>query len=240
MELLAFAATITVACFVQAVAGFGLPMIATAVLVALFGLQETVPLIAIVILELQLFLVFRYRAALELRAVAPIAAAAAVGIPVGVSVLSRIPESIAVTGLGLLLIAYVLYTASALPVPALRHRGWAYLFGLLSGLGAGAYNIAGPPVIIYGDTQRWQPGVFKANLQGCFLLITIVAILTHSLSGNVTAEILRKSLFAAPFVLAGALIGSALDRFLERALFRRIVLGLLLVLGLRLALAWRW
>ena len=115
---------------------------------------------------------------------------------------------------------------------------WAYLFGLLSGLGAGAYNIAGPPMIVYGDTQRWEPLLFRSNLHGCFLVITSVAILTHSLSGNMTAEVLLRSLVALPFVLAGAAAGSYLDRFIDRALFRKLVLGLLLLLGINLMLAW--
>ncbi len=240
MELLSFAAAIVLACFVQAVAGFGLPMIATSVLVALFGIKATVPLMAIIVLELQLLMVVRYRAALDLRTVWRISAAATVGIPIGVLFLSRIPEAVTVTLLGLLLIGYVLYSVFELPVPALRRPGWAYVFGLFSGLGAGAYNIAAPPMIVYGDTQGWDPKLFKGNLQGCFLIITLVAILTHSLHGNVTGEVLERSLVAFPAVLVGALAGFSLDRFIDRSIFRKIVLGLLLILGIGLALTgWR-
>lgn len=238
MELIAFVAIVALACFVQAVAGFGLPMIATSVLVALFGIKTTVPLIAIIVLELQLLMVARYRAALDLRAVGRISAAAAAGIPFGVLFLSRIPEAVTVTFLGLLLIGYVVYSALDLPVPALRRPGWAYLFGLFSGLGAGAYNIAAPPMIVYGDTQGWDPDRFKGNLQGCFLIITVLAIVTHGLYGNVTVEILQRALIAVPAVLAGALAGFALDRLIDGSIFRKIVLGLLLVLGIALALTW--
>ena len=238
MELFTFAATITLACFVQAVAGFGLPMIATSVLVALFGIKTTVPLMAIIVLELQLVMIVRYRRALDLRTVWRISAAAALAIPIGVLFLSRLPEATTVTVLGLLLVFYVLYSSLALPVPALKSRNWAYLFGALSGMGAGAYNIAAPPIILYGDTQRWEPKLFKGNLQGCFLIITVVAILTHSLHGGVTRQVLKSSLVALPFVLSGALAGVLLDRFINRAVFRRIVLALLLILGINLALTW--
>jgi uncharacterized membrane protein YfcA len=238
LDLFTFAATIALACFVQAVAGFGLPMIATSVLVAMFGIKATVPLMAIIVLELQLLMVARYRRALDLRTVWRISAAAALGIPIGVLFLSRIPEVFTVTLLGLLLIGYVLYSSLDFPLPALEAPRWAYFFGALSGLGAGAYNIAGPPIIVYGDSQRWEPGLFKGNLQGCFLIITVVVILTHSLSGNMTGEVLQRSLIALPFVLVGALTGLYLDRFVNRAAFRKLVLGLLLVLGIKLALTW--
>jgi len=239
MQLVYFAVIITLACFVQAVTGFGLPMIATPVLVALFGIRATVPLMAIIILELQLFMILRYHMALNIRTVWRISAAAIVGIPIGILFLSRIPEAITITLLGLILIFYVLYSLFNLPVPALNRPRWAYFVGFLSGVGGGAYNMAAPPIIIYADTQRWGPELFKANLQGCFLIITVMAILTHSLSGNVTGDILQKSLIALPFVLVGALAGFYLDRFINPAVFRKIVLALLLILGINLALTWR-
>jgi uncharacterized membrane protein YfcA len=238
MQLVIFAAIITLACFVQAVAGFGLPMIATPVLVALFGIRATVPLMAIIILELQLLMIVRYHMALDIRTIWRISAAAVVGIPVGVLFLSRIPDRITVTILGLVLIIYVLYSSFRFPVPALNNPNWAFFFGFLSGMGGGAYNMAAPPMIIYGDTQRWNPKLFKGNLQGCFLIITVVAILTHAISGNVTGDVWQKSLIAIPFVLLGSIAGFSLDRFINPAFFRKIVLGLLFILGINLALTW--
>ena len=238
MQLVTFAVIITLACFVQAVAGFGLPMVATPVLVALFGIRATVPLIAIVILELQLLMIVRYHMALNVQTVWRISAAAILGIPVGVLFLSRLPETITITLLGLILIIYVLYSIFDFPVPALNNSKWAYIFGLLGGIGGGAYNMAAPPMIIYADTQRWEPRLFKANLQGYFLVITVVAILTHSISGNVTGDVMQKSLIGIPFVLTGSMAGFYLDRFINPAVFRKIVLGLLLILGINLALTW--
>ena len=238
VELIYFTGIITLACFVQAVAGFGLPMIAMPVLVALFGIQATVPLMAIIVLELQLFMVILYRMALNIRTVWRISSAAILGIPIGVLFLSRIPEAITITLLGLILIFYALYSIFSFPVPALKSPNWAYFFGFLGGIGGGAYTMAGPSIIIYADTQRWEPKLFKGNLQGYFLIITVVAILTHSLSGNITGDVLQKSVIAVPFVLIGAMAGFYLDRFINPAVFHKIVLGLLLILGINLALTW--
>ncbi len=236
MEIIYFAAVVIIACFVQAVAGFGLPMIALPVLITLFGIRATVPLLAIIILELQFIMIARYHTALNLQTVWRISTAAILGIPIGVLFLSRIPEMISVTLLGLILIVYVLYNMFKFPVPALKNPSWAFFFGFLGGIGGGAYNMAAPPMIIYADTQRWEPKLFKGNLQGYFLIIGVVAILTHTLSGNMTGDVLQKSLIAIPFVLIGALTGFYLDRFINPAIFRKIVLGLLLVLGINLTL----
>ena len=238
VEGVVFAVVIVFACFVQAVAGFGLPMIAMPVLVALLGIRTAVPLMAIIILELQLLMIVRYRMALNVRTVWRISAAAVLGIPIGVLFLSRIPEGIMVTLLGLLLVFYALYAIFKFPLPALKNRAWAYFFGFLGGMGGGAYNMAAPPMIIYADTQRWEPQLFKGNLQGYFLIIGIVAILTHTLSGNVNGDILRMSAIAIPLVLIGAVAGFSLDRFINAAVFRKIVLVLLFILGINLALTW--
>lgn len=238
MQIVAFAAIIALACFVQAVAGFGLPMIATPVLAVLFGIQETVPLLALIILELTLFMIFRYRMTLDLRTVWRISAAAILGIPLGVLFLSRIPDTISIPVLGLILIFYAIYSASRLPVPALKNQNWAYLFGFLGGMGGGAYNMAAPSMVVYADTQRWEPQLFKSNLQACFFIITVAAILTHGISGNINMDVIQKSLLALPFVLVGSAAGIALDRFLKPDVFRKIVLGLILILGISLCLTW--
>jgi len=238
LEIYYFAGIIFLACFVQAVAGFGLPMIAMPILVGMFGIRTAAPLMAIIIVELQILMIARYGRDLNLRTVWRISAAAIAGIPIGVLLLSRIPEAITVTLMGLMLVFYALYSFFRTRVFSLKSPHWAYFFGFLGGMGGGAYNMAAPPMIIYGDTQRWSPEEFKGNLQGYFLIITSVTILTHSLSGNMSGEILQKGLIAVPFVVLGALAGFYLDRFINPDLFRKIVLALLLVLGLNLALNW--
>ena len=99
--------------------------------------------------------------------------------------------------------------------------------------------MAAPPMILYGDTQRWEPGLFKGNLQGCFLIITIAAILSHYINGSLTEEALLYSAISIPFVLLGAFGGFFLDRFINPRIFRKIVLALLLALGINLVLSWR-
>jgi uncharacterized membrane protein YfcA len=240
MDLIIFTIVITLACFVQAVAGFGLPMIAMPILAALFGIRTAAPLMAIIIFSLQLIMIARYRTALNIRTVARISFAAVLGIPIGVLFLSRISETITVTMLGIILVLYAIYSLLKLRPPELTNPNWSYFFGFLGGMGGGAYNMAAPPMILYADTQRWEPRLFKGNLQGYFLIIGIVAILTHTLSGNVTADVLQNSLIALPFVLLGAAAGFYLDRFINAVVFRKIVSGLLLILGINLFLTgWR-
>jgi uncharacterized membrane protein YfcA len=238
MTLYYFAGIILVACFVQAVAGFGLPLIAMPVLIELYGIRAAAPLMALIILQLQILMIARYRSAWNRGTVLRISAAAVLGIPIGVLFLSQIPEAITVTLLGLILIFYALYSLFRLPVPRLAHTAWSYLCGFVGGMGGGAYNMAAPPMIIYGDTQRWPPQEFKGNLQGYFFIITAVTIVAHGLNQSLSSAILRNSLMAIPFVILGAFSGFYLDRYINAVTFRKIVLGLLLLLGISLVLTW--
>ena len=86
-------------------------------------------------------------------------------------------------------------------------------------------------MIVYGNCRGWPPAEFKGNLQGFFLLTTVVVIVSHALAGNYSLEVLRYSLLALPAVAAGLVTGLALAKRVSAAAFRAIVLWMLLVLG---------
>jgi uncharacterized membrane protein YfcA len=117
-------------------------------------------------------------------------------------------------------------------LPAFRHPAWAYGFGFVAGILGGAYNTAGPPVIIFGNSRQWSPAEFKGNLQAFFLVTGIAVFISHILAGNYTPLVWRNSLVALPAVVLGLLTGLSLDKRISAPTFRRIVLWLLLLLGL--------
>jgi hypothetical protein len=111
---------------------------------------------------------------------------------------------------------------------------WAFGFGFVSGLLSGAYNTGGPPYVIYGATQRWEQREFKANIQGVFMVSSVMVTTGHALSGGYTPEVLRLLGFALPAIVLGLGVGFMLEPRISPTAFRRAVLVLLLVLGLSL------
>jgi hypothetical protein len=227
---------IFLAVFTQSLSGFGIALVSMAMLPGLLGIQVATPLVALVAITLETTLLLRYRASLNLRAVRPVMLAAVVGIPLGVFGLSKVDEGLALTVLGVVIAGYALYALANFRMPELRHPLWAYLSGFFSGLLSGAYNTGGPPVIIYANARRWQPAEFKSNLQGLFVVNDILVISTHALSGNFTPEIWRIYLWALPVIAIAILAGVSLDKRLDPAIFRKVVLILLVILGIRLVL----
>jgi hypothetical protein len=222
------------AVFTQSLSGFGVALVAMALLPSLIGIQVATPLVAMVALVLEIVLVIRYRQAMEIRAISRIVLAALIGIPMGAYFLSRVDEKVALMILGLTITGYAFYALLGLKLPRLEHPFWPYLAGLLGGLLGGAYNTSGPPVILYGDCRRWPPDEFKSNLQGYFVIISIGIVASHALNGNLTPQVWHLFWWTTPFVLIGIISGLSLDRWLNPFLFRRMVLALLILMGIRL------
>lgn len=236
MDLLPPLLVIFLAVFTQSLSGFGIALVSMAMLPSLLGIRIATPLVALVAITLESTLLIRYRASINLRTIRPIALAAIVGIPLGVLILRKVNEELALTVLGVVITGYALYALFNLRLPALKHPLWAPLAGFLSGLLSGAYNTGGPPVIIYGNARRWQPAEFKSNLQGLFVINDILVVTSHAVSGNFTPEVWRVYLYALPLIAVGILAGMSLDKRLDPVIFRKVVLVLLVVLGVRLIL----
>lgn len=237
MNMLLIAVIIFFACFTQSVTGFGLALVAMPLLVEQVGIHTAAPLVALIGTTNSIGMLIHYRRALSLRSVWRLALTSLIGIPLGVFALSQINETTVRLILGIIVVAYAGYSLLAPSIPRLKHTVWAYGMGLFSGVLAGAYNTGGPPLIIYASAQDWETAEFKGNLQSLALFNSVMVIVSHALGGNFTGLVWQRYLIALPIIVIGLLAGFSLDRWVNPARFRLIVLGLLIVLGGRLILA---
>ena len=224
------------AAFTQSLTGFGSALVSMAVLPGLIGIRTAAPLVTLITVTIDVALLARYRQALNLRAIWRLVTALVLGVPLGILVLRRVEERFVLAILGVVIAGYALYALLSPRLPRLEHPAWAYGFGFIAGVLGGAYNTSGPPVVIFGNCQRWPPSEFKGNLQGFFLVNDLLVIAGHALSQNLTPLVLRDYLIVLPALIVGLFVGGRLDRRLDPALFRKIVLVLLVVMGLRLLL----
>lgn len=237
MDIIFLVLFVFLAVFTQSLAGFGVALVAMALIPSLVGIQVAVPLVAILALALETVLTIRYRASFDLKSVWPIALASIVGIPLGIWILNGFDETWLIRILGVLISGYALYSLLNLHLPELRHPAWGPGIGFLAGILGGAYNIAGPPYVIYGTCRRWSPASFKGNLQGLFLINSLFVFASHFTSGNISPHVWGYFLWSIPALILGILAGTRLDRMISPELFRKLVLWLLVILGLRLIIS---
>ncbi len=220
--------------FTQGLSGFGVALVAMALLPKIIGIKDAISLVALVAFIVDFSVLLRYWRSLQFKKVLPLIFASFVGVPLGIFLLRRADERLALAILGIVLVGYALYALSGLELPELKGRLWAYGTGFVGGLLGGAYNTPGPPIIMYASCKKWEPDVFKGNLQGFFLQNSIIVIIGHWLSGNFTADIWSLFWRGIPYLLVGIITGLAMDRWINPELFRKVVLVLLVVMGLRL------
>jgi hypothetical protein len=219
------------AVFTQSVTGFGLALVSMPLLTAVLGIQTAAPLVAVFGLVAELILLIIYRQNFSLRTVWRLAVASVVGIPLGILALRYVDEQVVITILGIVVAGYALYALLKFRLPKIQHPVWAYFAGFLAGILGGAYNTAGPPVIIYGNCRDWPAEQFKSNLQGFFLFISVLITGSHILADNYTPLVLKSMLVALPAITVGILVGVSLAKRISGELFRKLVLWLLLMIG---------
>jgi len=230
---------ITFATLTQSLVGFGFALVAMPLLsVAQVPPSISTPLVSLLALSLRPLLVAHSWRDFCWRDIASLTLSAALAVPVGIFFVQRLDERLLVRALGLLIVGYVLYEAllrTRLHVEALPWgKRWSVPLGLLAGLFGGAYNIFGPPAIIYGTGSQWPARRFRANLQVFAMTMSVLTSFAHFIDGNLTPQVIRLALISVPLALLSMVLGLRLIRYLNEDIYRKLVLGLLFLSGLRL------
>jgi uncharacterized protein len=216
---------------VQSSIGFGFALIAMPLLVSIIGIHTAAPVVAIAATLVEIVILFVYREAFNFDVVKNLVFAAILGIPIGVLAVRYINSDIVNKFLGIIIIGYALYALFAPRLPELAGKIWTFFFGFIAGVLGGAYNTAGPPVVIYGNARRWPPDEFKSNLQGFFLVNGLVVIAVHTISRNMTGDVFQNLIYTLPGLALGLAAGFLLSKRINPGPFRNIVLIALLFLG---------
>ena len=182
-EILGLVVALFFAAFVQATTGFGFALVAMPLLTLAIGFEVAWPLTAVVSLVLNVVNVLRLRAHLQWRELWRMAGAAAIGILPGFWLQSIVPAGPVRVTLGVIVLSYALYSLLQ-PRASLSATGCIYPAGFLGGVLGAAYNISGPPVIIYGDLRGWARDEYRATLQAFFFLIGVLLVSGHVVLGH--------------------------------------------------------
>jgi len=110
----------------------------------------------------------------------------------------------------------------------------APLSGLLGGALGAMFSVNGPPIIIYLSQVLKDKQAFRATLCGIFFADACYKLVLFSLGGLLDRRVFTLAALLAPFLVAGVIAGSYVQRFLDQTVFRRVVAAMLAVTGLLL------
>ncbi len=121
-----------------------------------------------------------------------------------------------------------------LSVPPARERWWSAGVGLLSGVMGGVSSLTGPIIITYLMSLRLSREVFVGTVSVIYLCGALPLYGSMALQGRFTLrELLLSALALLPMAL-GMTVGKHLRGKLSEVLFRRVLLGFLVLLALLL------
>lgn len=221
-----------VATLIRSAFGFGEALFAVPLLAIRIPITVAAPLAVLISVVVAAVVVAQDWRRVELRSATGLIVSSLPGIPLGVLLLARGNEPLVKSTLGLLIVAFSLYSLLERRPHRLpdRHNGWLLGCGFVSGVLGGAYGMNGPPLAIYGALRGWSPQHFRATLQGYFLPASIAGLIGYAAAGLWRPVLTRYFLMSLPAVAIAILLGRAINRRMTgHGFFRVVYMGLMAV-----------
>jgi len=218
---------------VAGLSGFAFGLIAASLWLYILSPLQTATLIIAFGLIVQGYSVWKLRHALDWNTLWPFVGGAAVGVPIGVSILTWANPTQARAGIGIFLILYSLYALfrpAMNPVTAGGRAADAGV-GFLNGIFAGITGLAGILVTIWCGLRGWPKDQQRAVFQPVAVAFFVMSAAWLGTKVTISAETIRLFLFGLPMLLAGTWLGLKLYGKVNETTFRKIVLSLLLLSG---------
>lgn len=226
---------------VKGATGMGMPLVAIPFIASTIGLQHAVVVLVIPIVFSNVWQVYRFRAERHdprMKFLVPMLAACAVGIAVGVWLLTTLPERGLSIALGVLLLAYLVFRLMRPsfvigPEAAMR---WAAPAGVGAGILQGATGISAPIGVTFIHAQKFARDAHIFAVSTMFLMLGSAHVPSLWVAGLLKPEWVLQGFLALIPIVVFMPIGQWLSSKLSQKAFDRMILGFLGIIGLKLVL----
>jgi len=234
MEIIYIGGVIFIASLLQGMFGFAFVLIGMPLLLLFLNIKFVAPLIALFLPLISGILTFRFRVRFDFRKIVPLIIGAVFGIPIGIFLLNEFSDGLMKSILGVFLIIYALYSLFIMRIPYRMPAWTAYVLGVLAGTLGGAYNTTGPPAVLYISNREWPKMEVIASLNLFIFSTSILVLLFHLVSGNITSSIAMTFLKLIPVMITGMLCGIYGIRRLSEERYKKALFVVLIVMGIML------
>lgn len=229
-------AVLFLATFVRSAFGFGEALIAVPLLALIMPVDVAAPLAVLISITVAVIVLAQDWRHVHVRSAGWLVLSTLVGTPLGLLLLTRVDGGIVKTCLGVLIVAFSLYSLLSRKKAMLADDRLAWTFGFAAGVLGGAYGMNGPPLVMYGALRGWSPRHFRATLQGYFLPASVMAMTGYWLAGLWKPEVTHDYMVTLPAVIAAIFLGKAVSGRLDSHLFLRCIHVGLIAIGVTLVL----
>jgi len=219
------------ATLVRSALGFGEALIAVPLLALVMPIEVAAPTAVLVSITVAFIIVIQDWRRIHLISALWLVVPTFLGIPVGLFLLKTLPEPIVQAILGVIVMAFSVYSLASRRNHELKDDRLAGLFGFTAGVLGGAYGMNGPPLAIYGSMRRWSAEHFRATLQAYFLPASLAGMAGYWFGGLWTPAVNRFYLISLPGVVVAIFLGRAINRRMQNRRFIYYVRIALTVIG---------
>ena len=237
--LILVALIMATASFVQSVSGFGMAIVAVALLPLVMDLKDAIALVAVFNLFVSTLTLFWNRSGFSWKIARPLVIGMIIGIPIGFFFLHSTDSTVLIRILGGILILIAISDT----ILARKHHyslpAWsAWPFAIFGGVIGGAFNVGGPPIVAYTYSQKWSKIQIVAALQVVFLIagffrngLMVARDLTTSGKTDWSWNLAINFLVAVPLAILAVYLGKrCLDRIPQSTL-RATVFAFIFIMG---------
>ena len=234
LPFLAVLVVLFVATLVRSSFGFGEALVAVPLLALILPIEVAAPLVAIVSTTVAAGVLLQDWSHVHLASVGRLVLSTLFGLPLGILLLTRVPEPGVKAILGGVILLFSVFSLMRPRRVVLHDDRRAWIFGFAAGILGGAYGMNGPPLVVYGAMRGWTPGQFRATLQGYFMPASLALVIAYWITGIWSAEVTRLYLGSIPILVAAVLIGRYINQRLDADRFLVYVYGGLILIALLL------
>jgi uncharacterized membrane protein YfcA len=224
--------------FVSGLVGFAFSAVAGAILLHVLPPLEAVPLMMACSITVQAAGLWTLRKSIPWKQISGLVVGGLLGVPVAVWLLQAADARIFRESFGFVLACYAAYTLFR---PVLSHRlqmnaARNALVGFGGGVVGGLTAMPGAIPTIWCDIHGVPKTEQRGMVQPFIAAMQIFALVLMLIQGDLSTKVLTDFAISIPALLAGTALGIFIFRCVGDALFRRIILSILLVSGLLLVL----
>ena len=231
-----FLAATFAAALVTGLVGFAFGLVAAAAWLHILSPLQTATLIIAFGLVVQGVSVWRLREALRWNRLWPFLFGAALGVALGVAILGWARPDYVRIAVGVVLIAFSIYSLARPAMPPVNNGGALADAGIgfANGILGSVTGLAGILTTIWCGLRGWPRDEQRAVFQPVGVAIFAMSALWLGASGTISTDTIWLFLIGLPTLLVGTWVGLKLFGHLNEAGFRKIVLLLLLASGVTL------
>lgn len=213
----------------QGITGFGFALLAVPLLSLIMPFGQVVPIVVGLSLFSNLVMILKLYQHVELKKIWLLIVFGFIGIPIGGYILLVIEAVILKVLVGLFIFVFAILLLRKITFP-IRNEYLAFpIVGILSGLLNGSISASGPPLVLFLTNQGKDQQVFKANLAFYGVFLNISTMVVFFMNGTLSRDVIELIVQLLVIMIVGTVIGMVVAKKIDKDMFRKLVIYLLLV-----------